>query len=56
MFDLIFMFQHYVLYRDKWANKDKMDDRAEKISLVNSKLKELSGGKEDFRFGSSDPA
>lgn len=22
IFDLIFMFQHYVLYRDKWANKD----------------------------------
>lgn len=26
-FDLIFMFQHYVLYRDKWVNKKKHDDR-----------------------------
>mmetsp|Transcript_29976 Transcript_29976/g.45836 ORF Transcript_29976/g.45836 Transcript_29976/m.45836 type:complete len:237 (+) Transcript_29976:142-852(+) len=32
MFDLIFMFQHYVLYRDKWANKGKMDDRMGKLN------------------------
>ena len=30
IFDLIFMFQHYVLYRDKWANKKgKEENEAE---------------------------
>ena len=32
IFDLIFMFQHYVLYRDKWANKDKQLERLDKLA------------------------
>jgi uncharacterized membrane protein len=27
IFDLIFMFQHYVLYRDKWDSKSKKIDK-----------------------------
>ena len=30
-FDLIFMFQHYVLYRDKWDNSGRMSERKEVV-------------------------
>lgn len=34
IFDLIFMFQHYVLYRDKWANKKKEKDPDERLGIL----------------------
>jgi len=34
IFDLIFMFQHYVLYRDKWVNKNKKDERQDKFDKI----------------------
>jgi len=33
-FDLIFMFQHYVLYRDKWQNKEKHDGRLDTLNRL----------------------
>ena len=33
-FDLIFMFQHYVLYRDKWLNQKKHEDRLETLDKM----------------------
>lgn len=32
VFDLIFMFQHYVLYRDKWAKADHAIERLDKLA------------------------
>ena len=26
-FDVIFLIQHYILYRDKWANPEKIEKR-----------------------------
>ena len=34
IFDLIFMFQHYVLYRDKWVHKNKKDERQDKFDKI----------------------
>ena len=42
VFDLIFMFQHYVLYRDKWVNLKrikKANERAEKMKEYDEVMK-----------------
>jgi uncharacterized membrane protein len=34
IFDLIFMFQHFVLYRDKWVGKNKEEERIAKLGKI----------------------
>ena len=45
IFDLIFMFQHYVLYRDKWANPKKLEkqlrERQKTLEKVTDSLHEM---------------
>jgi len=35
------MFQHYVLYRDKWAKKDKDMERLDKLAQVTESFREM---------------
>ena len=48
IFDLIFMFQHYVLYRDKWvaAKREKLVDTIDQSfrQMKDSKGRFVSGG------------
>ena len=45
IFDLIFMFQHYVLYRDKWATPKKLEkqlrERQKTIDKVQDSIHEM---------------
>jgi cystinosin len=43
IFDLIFMFQHYVLYRAAWKHDDLIDDRLDKLSMVSEKMQGMYG-------------
>jgi hypothetical protein len=35
IFDIIFMFQHYVLYRDKWVHMKKLKKAADREKKMN---------------------
>lgn len=51
IFDLIFMFQHYVLYRDKWAKKEQADERQRKFDQVQHAMQTMNQpGKDGHRF------
>ena len=53
-FDIIFLFQHYVLYRDKWAVEDKVSNRLEILNSVAESMAEMNkAGKDGKRFLSS---
>jgi len=55
IFDLIFMFQHYVLYRDQWAGKKAQKGRMAKLQSVNRNIDELKeSGIDGEKFISND--
>lgn len=54
-FDLIFMFQHYVLYRDKWQNKKKHEERLKTLDKMSESFKNMGTEREDGRLIGSDP-
>jgi uncharacterized protein with PQ loop repeat len=53
-FDLIFMFQHYCLYRDAWQKEKNVDDRLANLEKVNNTFSEMKeSGRDGKRFLSS---
>lgn len=45
IFDLVFMFQHYILYRDKWATPRKLEkqlrERQKTLEKVTDSMHEM---------------
>lgn len=41
IFDLIFMFQHYVLYRDKWVNLKRIKKAQERAEVIKEGYNEV---------------
>lgn len=43
IFDLIFFFQHYCLYRQKWQEEQLFDDRLDKLTSIVRKMNSMKG-------------
>jgi hypothetical protein len=49
VFDIIFMFQHYVLYRDKWEQEEKVEERQQKLAILENAMKNMNEPGQDGR-------
>lgn len=49
------MFQHFVLYRDKWVGKNKEEERIAKLGKIQQSLADMGTSRTDGRLMGTGP-